>query len=154
MQVLKPIYNVVLREVPGEISVGIMISGCPHKCQTCSYRSLEKLGTLGLDLMKFEDILKKNNGLATCALFMGGEWEESFPEFLNLAKAMGYKTCLYTGAKTLEDLPETILKKLDFCKVGRWEGLPLTDEKTNQKFWDVKNRAELTYKFQQKKVVE
>ena len=154
MKVYKPIYNVVLREVPGEISVGFMVAGCKQGCKDCSYKSLEKFGTEELDLAKFEAILKKNDGLATCALFMGGEWDGELAHFLSLAKGLGYKTCLFTGMKSLDDITPDISCKLDFCKTGRWEGIPLTDVKTNQKFWDVKNKAELTYKFQQKKVVE
>jgi len=148
MQVYKPIFNVVLREVPGEVSIGFMVSGCKQGCNGCSYKSLDKHGTEDLSLWHFEEILKDNQGLASCIVWMGGEWMEDLPEFLARAKSLGYKNCLYTGMKTLGDIPSSVSALLDFAKTGRWEGKPLTDVDSNQKFWDVQTKTDITHKFQ------
>lgn len=154
MKVYKPVYNVVLRECPGEISIGFMAAGCKQGCKDCSYKSLERYGTEELQISKFKEILSDNSGLATTVLFMGGEWNNDFCQYLDIAKSMGYKTCLYTGLKGLEDVPDQISSRLDFCKTGKWMGIPLTNPDTNQRFWDVQNKQDLTHKFQTSLVVE
>jgi len=154
MKVFRPNFNVVLREVPGEISLGMMVAGCPYGCKDCSYKSLAKLGTDEVTISGFEKELKENQGYASCVLFMGGEWESDFKDYLSLSQKMGYKTCLYTGTEELSQLPAEIKENLNFCKVGKWTGIPITDSKTNQKFWDVKEGKDITFKFQKKITVE
>lgn len=151
IEVFNPVYSVVLQEVPGEISIGWMAKKCRQNCPGCSYKSLEKYGVLDLSLQMFEQILKENQGLATCVLFMGGEEESELPEFLSRAKALGYKTCMYTGMKTIGEVDIQIVDKLDFIKVGRWEGTSLKDENTNQKFFALTPEVQdLTWKFKAK----
>lgn len=154
IKIFAPTYNVVLQEVPGEISIGFSVATCRQKCQGCSYKSLEKYGTLELTMSQFEKILKDNKGLATCVLFMGGEEELELPDFLARAKALGYKTCMYTGMKTIGDVDINIVSKLDFIKVGRWEGISIKEENTNQRFYSLPKKLDLTFKFQEKRVVQ
>jgi anaerobic ribonucleoside-triphosphate reductase activating protein len=148
--VFNPVYSVVLQEVPGEISVAWMVATCKQGCRGCSYKYLEKFGKIELDMQKFEKILKDNQGLATCVLFMGGEEESSLPDFLDRAKSMGYKTCMYTGMKAIADVDIRILSKLDYIKVGRWEGKSLKDKDTNQRFYELPGEKDITGRFQQK----
>lgn len=149
MRVLKPFYSVVLQEVPGEVSIAWAVQGCKQGCSNCSYKSLEKYGTEELTIKRFESILEDNMGLATCVVWMGGEWEDDFIEYLHRAKSLGYKNCLYTGMRLLSEVPQNILSCLDYCKVGKWEGKGLNDPDTNQKFWEVPTQIDMTYKFQQ-----
>lgn len=149
MEVYKPVISVILQECPGEISLGCMVAGCPYGCQGCSYKSLEKFGKVEMTIPMYEEELKKYSGQATCVVFMGGCWlGNELTVYLERAKQYGYKTCLYTGLKNLGEIESSILKNLDFCKTGRWEGIPLTAAGSNQRFWDVKNQEDLTYKFQ------
>jgi len=101
-----------------------------------------------LSLSRFETILRDNLGLATCVLFMGGEDEDDLPDFLERARSYGYKTCMYTGLKTVGEIDYRISSKLDYCKVGRWEGLGLRELGTNQRFYDLKTGEDLTGRFQ------
>ncbi|MCK9154556.1 MAG: hypothetical protein M0P12_00430 [Paludibacteraceae bacterium] len=149
MEVFKPVINVVLSECPGEISLGIMVAGCPYGCKGCSYKSLEKFGRVELTLSMFEEELRKYHNQATAVVFMGGCWlGNELTVYLERSKSNGYKTCLYTGLKNIGEIEPSIIKNLDYCKYGRWEGIPLAEKNSNQRFWDIKNNTDLTYKFQ------
>lgn len=114
-------YNkqVVFQEVPNEISVSFSVAGCRLNCPGCSWK------TAVLSMMEKElsdeyycKVLKDYQGLASCVLFYGGEWEsEDLIHKLQIAKQMGYKTCLYTGLN-LEKVKPEIVSELNYIKVG------------------------------------
>lgn len=134
-------FQVVLQEVPGEISLCFSICGCPIKCEGCHSPFLWKEEN-GLELTNglFVELLQKYESLATCVLFMGGEWHENqLVDLLKLAKNKHYKTCLYTGQDMVS---KPILNELNWIKTGKWvpELGGLSSESTNQKFIDVKTK--------------
>ncbi|OEK07650.1 anaerobic ribonucleoside-triphosphate reductase activating protein [Flavivirga aquatica] len=141
-------FEVVLQEVPGEISLCFSISGCPLRCQGCHSPFLWKEGVGDLlNKNAFEEILNVYNNLATCVLFMGGEWyEKELIELLKLAKLKNFKTCLYTGK---EEVALAILRELTWIKTGKWEQVlgGLNSITTNQKFIEVKTNKNLNYLF-------
>lgn len=141
-------FQVVLQEVPGEISLCFSICGCKLQCKGCHspYLWKEENGQL-LAKNNFLEILKKYEGYATCVLFMGGEWHQNeLISFLKIANQKKYKTCLYTG---LEEVSDGILSELTWLKTGKWqEELGGLDSRlTNQKFTEVKNKKNLNYLF-------
>lgn len=144
--------SIVFQEVPNEISLCFLISGCPLRCPGChspySWKIKNKKFITEID---FEIYIKKYVGLVTCILFMGGEWNDTFPNYLQIAKNLGFKTALYTGL-TLEEID---IKKynLNYIKVGRWieKSGGLNKKTTNQKFIDLNTGKDLTYLFQNKK---
>jgi anaerobic ribonucleoside-triphosphate reductase activating protein len=140
--------QVVLQEVPGEISLCFSITGCRLKCDGChsSYLWKNENGTPLTDEI-YIDLLKKYKGLASCVLFMGGEWHpDKLAKFLQIANGHDFKTCLYTGE---ENVPKTILKELTWIKTGRW--MPklggLESITTNQRFIEVKTNRTLNHLF-------
>lgn len=141
-------FQVVLQEVPGEISLCFSISGCPLRCEGCHSPFLWKEGKGDLlTIEKFNAILDQYANLASCVLFMGGEWhDEKLIVMLRLAKEKKYKTCLYTG----EDwVSSDISNQLTWMKIGPWKqskgGLGSKD--TNQKFIEVKSNTVLNNLF-------
>ncbi|MCK5402348.1 MAG: anaerobic ribonucleoside-triphosphate reductase activating protein [Flavobacteriaceae bacterium] len=141
-------FQVVLQEVPGEVSLCFSISGCPIQCKGCHspYLWKENNGCL-LTKDSFENLLEKYCNLATCILFMGGEWhEDKLINFLKLAKKLKYNTCLYTGKDIVSN---DILKELTWVKTGKWiQSLGgLNNDKTNQKFIEVKTSKILNHLF-------
>lgn len=141
-------FEIVLQEVPGEISLCFSISGCPLQCEGCHSPFLWKAGT-GNTLYKndYLKLLNQYKDLATCVLFMGGEWhEDELIEFLKIAKKKTYKTCLYTGEKTVS---QSILNELNWIKTGKWVASKggLNNSNTNQKFIDIKTNTTLNYLF-------
>ena len=104
--------EVVLSEVPSEISLMFPIAGCKMGCIGCHWD--HSTPSHDLDENTFVNHLTKNKGLATCVLFMGGEWEqETIVRFLDISINMGYETALYTGC---QDVTNSIKSKLTYLK--------------------------------------
>jgi anaerobic ribonucleoside-triphosphate reductase activating protein len=144
------IYNIeiVLQEVPGEISICFTITGCYLHCSGCHSPHLwnKNYGTT-LSHEKYIEVLTKYKGFATCVLFMGGEWhEEILVKYLKIAKKMNYKTCLYSG---LENVSNNIMNQLTYVKTGQFkkELGGLDSHLTNQKFMEVKSKKILNELF-------
>ncbi|GGX17900.1 anaerobic ribonucleoside-triphosphate reductase activating protein [Aquimarina muelleri] len=141
-------FQIVFQEVPGEISLCFSISGCTIRCKGCHspYLWKKNSGSL-LTVSLFETLLKQYANLATCVLFMGGEWHnEELIVFLKLSKKRNYKTCLYTGE---DQVSIELLAELTWIKTGKWNPSlgGLENKKTNQKFIEVKTNKILNYLF-------
>ncbi len=145
MQILRySTYDIVLQEVPNEISLCFTITGCPLACEGChsSYTWDERWGT-ALTEDDLTALIDKYQGMISCVLFMGGEWcKEALLCFLQLAQQHGLKTALYTGLNHKQvgrQCPE-LLTALDYIKTGKW--IPalggLNSKTTNQIFTEVK----------------
>ena len=138
-------FHVVLQEVPEEISLRFTISGCPLRCEGCNSPFLWKEGSGSkIEFEAYKDILYRYFGIATCVLFMGGEWHENeLIEMLKYAQEHGYKTCLYTGEVTVsQDI-------LNYIKTGKWikQLGGLKSKNTNQIFKEVKTDKRLNHFF-------
>ncbi len=89
--------NIVLQEIPNEISLVFNITGCNLKCIGCHSPHLWKQ-TNGTELTNeiFIDLLNKYKNKVSCILFMGGEWHENeLVEKLKLANSSNFSTALY-----------------------------------------------------------
>lgn len=142
--------QIVLQEVPGEISLALSISGCPLRCKGC--HSTETYpNDFGVELTEkeLERLFKKYKHIS-CVLFYGGEWEHiNLINFLKIINSKGLKTCLYTGYE-LKDIPDELIANLDFIKVGPYKAElgGLSKKTTNQEFISIKdNFKNLNYLF-------
>lgn len=131
--------QVVFTEVPNEISLSYLITGCPVRCPGCHSKDSWN-AKVGRELSREQLIsdLKKYDGWLSCVLFMGGEWEkDNLIQLLNICRDFGLKTALYTG---LENAEGEILQCLDYLKTGpyRAERGGLDALTTNQKLINVK----------------
>ena len=128
-------YDVVMQEIPNEVSLVFSIVGCKLACKGChsSYLWDENSGEELTDEV-FISLINKYSGLISCVLFMGGEWDEDLVSKLKIAKSLELKTALYTGLPRKKVNTE-IIEQLNFLKTGRWvEKLGgLSSETTNQK---------------------
>ena len=134
-------YNIVLQEVPNEVSLSLSITGCQLGCDGCHSPFLWKDKGDHLTPGVLENIINKYTGMISCVLFLGGEWDEKeLIELLKLSKKMGLKTCLYTG---LDQVNSDILINLDYIKYGRWikELGGLESKITNQLFIDLNDNS-------------
>ncbi|WII94141.1 anaerobic ribonucleoside-triphosphate reductase activating protein [Kingella negevensis] len=143
--------EIVWQEVPNEVSLAFLVSGCPVRCVGChSADSWKPNRGDELSANYLRSRLRQYRGLLTCVLFMGGEWQpETLLVLLKIAREeFGLLTCLYTGYER-EELPPELLPELTFLKTGRWqpENGGLDSATTNQKFVDLRTGADLTYLF-------
>lgn len=128
-------YEVVLREIPDEITLAINISNCPYHCEGCHSPHLWKNIGIKLTAPLLYQMIQRNKGI-TCVAFMGGPFEEvqlwslwihdMFPEL---------KTAWYTGGSVFPIIENT----LDYIKLGRYiaEMGPLSSPTTNQRLYKI-----------------
>jgi anaerobic ribonucleoside-triphosphate reductase activating protein len=139
--------DITYQEIPDEISLTFYMCGCQLNCSGCHSPILHSLDN-GDELTSqiYIDNLLKYKDLASCVLFMGGEWFEELPNYLELASNNGFKVALYTGE---QGVSEDISKHLTYLKTGRWikslGGLDSHD--TNQRLVNCLTGELLNYKF-------
>ncbi|MFY9180259.1 MAG: anaerobic ribonucleoside-triphosphate reductase activating protein [Venatoribacter sp.] len=144
--------QIVWQEVPTEVSLAYTISGCPLRCPGCHSADTWPLGSgLPLTPTYFQQRLTQYAGLISCVLFLGGEWHEAeLIQYLQLAKAWGLTTCLYSGSE-LKDISHELVNELTYLKVGPWrpELGGLDSPRTNQRFYDLRTGECVNHKFLQ-----
>lgn len=145
--------QIVWQEVPGEVSLAFLFSGCPLRCKGCHSADSWK-GSLGTELTAeyLQSRLARYRGLISCVLFMGGEWlPEKLLPLLETVRAAGLHTCLYTGLEQdeLERASIAIIPQLTYLKTGRWkmELGGLESPHTNQRFIDLRTGEVLNHLF-------
>lgn len=109
--------QIVFSEIPDEISLAILVTGCPKRCPGCHSSDAWKneRGT-ELNSSVMQALLKKYEKWISTVLFMGGEWHETeLIALLDLIRKSGFKTALYTGEESISEVLEA---KLDFLKTG------------------------------------
>ena len=126
--------------VKKEVSIGIEITQCPHKCKGC--HSPELCEDIGSELTKdaLANILNhythENCPLFSCVVFMGGDHDPfALVKRIREVKSQypDIKIGLYSGA---EKVSEEIESLLDYLKTGKYveELGSLDSPTTNQKF--------------------
>ena len=140
--------QILFREIPEEVSLSYLITGCPVRCSDCHSKDSWNLRAgqlLSPDRLRAD--LAKYSKWITCVLFMGGEWQaEQFLLLLQIVRESGIKTALYTG---LEDVGPELKVKLNYLKTGpyRAELGGLDSASTNQKLIEVSSGRSLNYYF-------
>ncbi len=133
--------DVVLLEVPDEISLSYTISGCSKRCDGCHSPELwnPKNGK-ELTVEEYQLDLENYKNYITCVLFMGGEWCPSeLSQLLCIAKNNNLKTCLYSGEDDISKIPSCISDYLTYLKIGKYskELGGLESESSNQLLIDL-----------------
>lgn len=128
--------------MPGEISLGISISGCQIHCKGCHSRELwEDKGT-PLIIQELQSLLDKHQGI-TCLCLLGGEHDiDSLTELFMYAHER-IKTAWYCGLDMIPKDKVGILEYLDFVKIGHYDQElgGLDSPTTNQKFYKVESHS-------------
>lgn len=130
--------QVCFQEVPFEIALGFVCTGCQLGCKGCHSTHIWD-ADIGepIDIDSFSHWLTRYEGLITCVVFFGGEWQtHTLLCLFEHALSKGLKTCLYTG---LEHVSDVLLSKLTYLKTGPYiQALGgLEQPNTNQRFIDV-----------------
>lgn len=135
-------YEVTLSEVPQEISLTIMISGCPNRCPDCHSKFAwdRNVGKI-LNKKTLKQIIEKYKNSISCICFLGGEWENDLIEMIEFIKKYNLKIALYTGLDYIDSIDEKIIMNLDYIKIGHYDkNMGSLDKKTtNQKMYKINN---------------
>jgi anaerobic ribonucleoside-triphosphate reductase activating protein len=150
--------TICLSEVPGEISLSIVLAGCGHACVGChspEYR--DRNAGVELDLIQYRDLLLKYRNKASCVAFFNGEYDAVLlGNMARAARLIGYKICLYSGFE-FDELPEELRNEFTYLKTGvyREELGGLTERTTNQRMYRKGADGvfeDITYMFQRSEV--
>jgi anaerobic ribonucleoside-triphosphate reductase activating protein len=152
--------SVCFAEIKLEISLGLNLSCCPHRCPGCHSSYLQK--DIGEELTTdvIDDLINKNQGI-TCILFLGGDNDKL--TLVRLAKHItdNYDLLVgwYSGESEL-DLNE-YGRYFDYIKVGPYiESLgPLNSPTTNQRLYYINKSnsdkiisEDITYTLQHRRI--
>ena len=113
-------YDVVMQEVPFEISLAIAIGGCRIQCRGCHSRHLWEDKGEPLTIEAIDELLNLERGV-TCLLLLGGEHDiDSLIEiFMHFHKKI--KTAWYCGLDMIPKDKIGILDYLDIYKLGHYD---------------------------------
>lgn len=146
-------YDIVFREVPGEVTLAINISNCPNRCPGChSAHLMRDIGEV-LDEESLSRLLDTYGRSVTCVCFMGGDAcpreVESLSAYLRAGSGGRLKAGWYSGK---DRLPEGCSPRhFDYIKLGAYvERLGgLDSPATNQRFYRVEegNMIDITSRF-------
>ena len=141
----------IFKEVPGEITLGISISGCQIRCKGCHSRELWEDKGIILGMTEFQWLLNQHTGI-TCVCLFGGEHDiDSLIELFMYAHKR-VKTSWYCGLDRIPDNKKGILQYLDYLKLGHYDQElgGLDSLTTNQKLYLVNNGKleDITFKLQ------
>lgn len=135
--------SVCFAELRDEISLGVNLSLCTHRCQGChsSYLQTDVGDELTTDVL--DDLIKKNQGI-TCVLFLGGDNDKETLKSLAKHVSNNYDLLVgwYSGENEL-DLNEYGVY-FDYIKVGPYikERGPLNSPTTNQRLYFIKRNRD------------
>ena len=142
--------QIVLQEVPDELSLAISISGCNLGCKGChSSETWDKFYGSELTDTVLRDLLTKHKHITCLLIYDGKHNVDRLIEILVIAKSFNLKTAMYTG---LEHLEPEILDMLDYYKLGKYDKNlgGLSSPSTNQKLYKSFNNKTLLYDFKSK----
>lgn len=124
-------------EVPDEISLGLIILGCPLHCPEChsSWTWSKKQPQLEINQTNLAQVLSPFH---SCILFFGGEWEADFSLALeSVLTWFNLPLALYTGLTTEQTLAQPWIELLTYVKTGPYIKAcgGLRSEQTNQRMF-------------------
>ncbi len=150
-------YDIVMQEIPGEITLMFTVTNCPHLCNGCHSEHLRSNTGTKLTRELLSEIYSKYKNKITNILFLGGDSHKDDildrSEFIKKNSEGKVKVSMYSGCDMVDsDLAST----LDYYKVGSWqeEFGPLDDPSTNQKLFKRidGNLVDVTHKFWKSKI--
>ena len=149
----------IFQEIPGEISLGISISGCTIHCKGCNQRDLWEDKGIILDIPELDRLLELHKGV-TCLCLLGGERDIDSLITLFMHAHPKIKTAWYCGLDRIPKEHIGILTYLDWVKTGHYdiELGGLNSSTTNQRLYQFnpyssncselgKGWEDITYKF-------
>ena len=133
-------------EIPSlNSTLNIYTVGCPFHCVGCQNPELQDINHIERKELDIKEIVRAVNesfGIIQGICWLGGEPFFQFDECIKISKKLkqllpNIPITAYTGY-TIENLLEKnidIPKYFDLIIDGQWNGHPISDPLTNQRFW-------------------
>lgn len=129
-------------EVPNIPTLNIYTVGCKRQCVGCHHAHLKDFNYAYAKTLTNDTFLNKvRNGLPLVKgiAWLGGDpiyQSDRLAELIKTLVSHGIKAfnCLYTG-ELFENVSEELKSMLDVIKDGEWQGIPVTAENSNQRFF-------------------
>ena len=141
-------FDVVFREIPGEVTLALNLSECPNRCPGCHSPHLRETVGKPLDETLLEGLLAQYGTSITCVCFMGGDGDpREVARLSDRVRELSHgalKTGWYSGR---EELPREVdRQQFDYLKLGPYvERLGgLDSPRTNQRFYRIGADGEMT----------
>ena len=148
--------QIVMAEVPDEITLAINISNCPHHCEGCHSPWLWKDEGKELSEPALLWLIDKNEGIS-CVALMGGDSDPEYVVYLASVIRNYYKdikVCWYSGFEQLPPVVRDYIYLFDYIKLGPYmkDRGGLDSPTTNQRFYKVVDDEfeDITFRFQKK----
>jgi len=148
--------DIVMQEVPNEVSLAISFTNCPCHCPGCHSAFLaEDIGDELTD-QKLIDLIYGEGEHCTCILLSGGDSDhERINQLAKLIKSISSKKVAWYSGRDLNYLihekTKIDLQYFDYIKVGPYikDRGPLKSRSTNQVLYQVEGNVmnDITYKF-------
>jgi organic radical activating enzyme len=138
-------------EIPGQISMNIYCQGCNIGCFGCQNTGLQSFNMTNKLYLTDISHLIKEYPMSKWVCFLGGEptFQPNLSIFCKEFKKHDYMVAIYTG-KLFEDI-KNLLNDIDVVIDGPWNGIPVTDDNTNQRTFIRKNGDWTQIRFNQLK---
>lgn len=139
--------------MPGEVSLALNITGCPHSCEGCHSPHLREEEGEWLNEENLLTLLHQYGDEVTCVCFMGGDAEpQEVARCSRMVKACSQgrlKTAWYSGSDQWHAAAQEGC--FDYVKIGSYRADlgALTDSRTNQRFYRLHEgqKEDLTHLF-------
>lgn len=148
-------YDIVFAEIPGEVTLAVNITGCPHRCAGCHSPHLREDTGRALDDSELSALLSRYGRSVTCVCFMGGDGDPYEVARLAATVRESYphlRTGWYSGCDRLPD--DALCRCFDYIKVGPYmeEAGSLTSPTTNQRLYRIAEGGaeDVTYLFRKR----
>ena len=152
-------------EIPSlNSTLNIYTVGCPFHCKGCQNPELQNIDHEERKVLNVNEIVKaveNSFGIIQGVCWLGGEPFFQFEECVSISKELKEKLpnipiTAYTGY-TIENLLEKdkfLAKYFDLIIDGQWNGHPISDPLTNQRFWKSINNKFVQLTYEQYKCVK
>lgn len=139
-------YSEIFKEIPGEITLGISISGCQIRCPGCHSRELWEDKGKPLDWPTLHTLIHLHHGI-TCVCLFGGERDIDTLADLFYHARKYVKTAWYCGLDFIPKNKVGILRYLDFYKIGHYDQElgGLDSPATNQRLYKITHISDEEY---------
>lgn len=134
-------FDVVFREVPGEVTLALNLSECPNRCPGCHSPHLRERVGEPLDEALLEGLLARYGASISCVCFMGGDSDpREVARLSGRVRELSHgalKTGWYSGREELP--PEVDRRQFDYLKLGPYVAQlgGLDSPHTNQRFYRI-----------------